>query len=319
MAIAKRTPRAGRRATETKRAPKRKSSAAKSKANESAPAKKPQRTKAVRTRTSRRREVIDEEALLSLSSEELVRRWLKSRRTEWRDAVVERHLPDVVDVARSLGSRLPRSVDIDDLCNAGYSGLLRCLRTFDSSKGRSFVSYMRTRIYGAMVDELRAMDWLPRLMRSRIARRDEVFEELRQELGRDPNEAEVAKRLGISVEAYRRTCPPRGQSLPAGLLAGTESEFDRLDPNIVGLGVRGRVVGDEPHPLTSMYQQELIVRIQDLCSSTEWRLVELHYFEGLKLREVADRLELSPARICQLHMRVLQRLRERLREEAATI
>ena len=260
----------------------------------------------------------DADDVLALSSEELLRRWLESRDEGWRIVLVERHLPDVVETARCLSARLPRSVDVDDLCNAGYSGLLRCIETYDVSKGRSFLSYLRTRVYGAMVDELRAMDWLPRLMRSRLAQRDQLLERLRQDLGREPSEQEMAKGLGVSIETYRRSYPAVGSAVATSLVASSEQELDRLDASIVGLVSHGRAAS-ESHPLTAMYHQELMERIQKILTTTEWKLVDLHYFKGLKLRDVAGRLNLSPARICQIHGRVLVRLKERLREEAPTI
>lgn len=259
----------------------------------------------------------DPDDWLSLTSEELLTHYLRSRRDDLRNALVDRHLPDVAETARCLAARLPKSVDIEDLCNAGYSGLLRSFETFDIAKGRTFLSYLRTRAYGSMVDELRAMDWLPRLMRSRLVQRDQVVETLKQDLGRDPSDEEVAGELGVDLATYRRSYP--SSAAGAAGIVSREHELDRLDGNIVGLGVHGSSANEEVHPLTPMYQQELIERIQELLTQTEWALVDFHYFQGLNLREVAARLSLSPARICQIHGHVLQRLKERLREEAPTI
>ncbi len=266
-----------------------------------------------------RQAVIDPEDLLLMPSEDLLRRWMRTRRTEWRDALVERHLPDVAEVARALYARLPRSVDVDDLCNAGYGGLLRCLETFNPKKGRSFVSYLKTRVYGAMVDELRAMDWLPRLMRSRLAQRDEVIEVLRQELGREPLEDEVADEIGVSLSVYRQCYPPLGVHPSAGFASAMDAEVEQLGAAIIAVGARGRGSDSDIHPLTSLYHRELLGRVEELCNATEWRLVDLHYLQGMKLRDVAIELRLSPARICQIHARVLQRLKDRLREEAVSI
>ncbi len=328
MAIAKKTPAAAERAR-AKRTTKAKAKSVKASAKrrriettevavEACP-KRARRAKVIRRLPAERCEFpTDPDALLSFASEELLARYLAKRDDAWRDALVERHLPDVVDTARCLIARLPRSVDVDDLCNAGYSGLLRCVETFRPEKGRSFLSYLKTRVYGAMVDELRAMDWLPRLMRSRLARRDQVADVLRQEFGREPSEDEIAASLDVSLEQYRRSYPSVAP-VPALFSTGSQQEFDQLDGSVVGIGAHAYGTANAAHPLTSMYQQELIERIHDLLSATEWQLVELHYFKGLKLREVAKRLRLSPARICQIHGQVLQRLKERLREEAATI
>lgn len=327
MALARKTPRTERRGRSQERKVDRSTNGRRKKdvvGRTSAPGRSGRGKNGVSRAPARKRRQRDElssdpDDWLSINSEDLLVHYLRFRRDDVREALVKRHLADVVDTARCLSARLPRSVDIDDLCNAGYSGLLRSIETFDAEKGRSFQSYLRTRVYGSMVDELRAMDWLPRLMRSRLARRDEVVESKRQELGRDPSEEEISQGLGVTLEQYRRSYPTVAPTLAAGLVSGTEQELDRLDANIVGLGIHGKGATEEAHPLTSMYQRELMARIQDLLTTTEWRLVELHYFRGLKLREVAKKLKLSPARICQIHGRVLQRLKERLREEAPTI
>ena len=236
-----------------------------------------------------------------------------------RQAIVERFLADVGDMARMLGSRMPRTVDTEDLCNAGYFGLLRCLDSYDPTKGRSFTSYMRQRVYGSMVDELRAMDWLPRLMRSRLAQRAQAVRVLTQEHGREPSETEIASHLGLSLDAYRRAYPASGSVQRTTLLGNSELDMEQLENVIVGIGGAGREAHDDAHPLTGLYHQELIERVRELLSDSEWRLVDLHYLQGRKLREVAEDLGLSPARICQIHHSVIQRLKERLRGEAFSI
>jgi len=259
----------------------------------------------------------DDVALEDLDGDQLIACYRKHRTEQWRDIVVERHLPDVVDLARTLSSRLPNSIDLDDLVNAGYSGLLRCLETFDPDKGRGFVSYMKQRVWGSMIDELRALDWLPRLMRSRLAHRDRIGQQLREELGRAPCDEEIADRLGVSLASYHRSFPAHVPFLGCGVLSGVENDLDRIEGSIVGFGASAH--NESPHPLTGLYHQELMERIQDLLNETEWDLVQLHYFEGLNLKTVAKRLSLSPARICQIHGRVLLRLKEKLREESVEV
>ncbi|MEZ5987944.1 MAG: sigma-70 family RNA polymerase sigma factor [Planctomycetota bacterium] len=253
-----------------------------------------------------------------LSSEQLFKLFQDTGDTAWRDALVERHLPQVLELARALQVRLPRSVHLEDLCNAGYWGLLRSLETYDPEKG-GFRVYLRIRVQGAMVDELRAMDWLPKLLRARIEHRNRVSERLRSELGREPTENELATELDVDLDRYRRSYPKEAPTVAWNILEGEDREQGGPDGKIVSLGLRGREAHGDDHPLNPMYRRELIARIQDLCTETEWSLVELHYFRGLKLREVAEELHLSPARICQIHGRVLQRLKERLREESHSI
>ncbi len=254
-----------------------------------------------------------------LSAEELVDLYYRSGSKRLRSAIVDRFLDDVAEIARGLMCRLPQSIDIEDLCNAGYSGLLRCLETFDPEHGRSFVSYMRQRVHGSMMDELRAMDWLPRLARARLAQKREARRELSQRLGREPRDAELAEQLGVEVEDLHRSYPGSLATARTSVVANTELDLESLDGSIVGVGILGKELHQTTHPLTEMYHQELVDRIRDLLSDTEWKLVELHYFKGLKLREVAKQLSLSPARICQIHHSVLERLKLRLREEAFSI
>lgn len=253
-----------------------------------------------------------------LASEQLLQLFRVSGDTRWRDEVVHRHLPDVAQLARILLQKLPKSVHFEDLCNAGQWGLLRCLDTYDPKKAR-FASYLKIRVYGAMIDELRALDWLPKLLRSRFEQRDRLLHRLRGDLGRQPTDEEMAEGLNVSLAVYRRSYPTQAPSIGSGILSGDDREFEGFDGKAVGFGLRGKDLFEEVHPLTPMYRRELIDRIHGLCSDTEWSLVELHYFQGLKLNEVAERLDLSPARICQIHGKILTRLKEKLQEESPQI
>gem|GEM_PF-231235 len=254
----------------------------------------------------------------SLSTEALLEAYQRTNQYEPRDVLVERFLDDVTDLARILHSRLPRSVDLDDLCTAGYSGLMRCLDTFNASKGRSFLSYFRLRVNGAMLDELRAMDWLPRLMRNRLAKRNRVAQELHHQYGRPPSDSEIALALGVDMDTYRRSYPSSAQQVSAGVFSGNEEELDRIEATIIDYMGHSEWEEELHTPWNRIYHQELMHRIEDLLSETEWALVELHYFEGLCLRDVAKRLKLSAARICQIHGKVLERLKDRLRGEGTS-
>ncbi len=280
------------------------------------------RTKARSSRgTSKGTSLPDEDGSVNWeewSTEELLATYQDTKDYEPRDVLVERYLDEVTELARILHSRLPRSVDLDDLCTAGYSGLMRCVDTFDATKGKSFLSYIRLRVNGAMLDELRAMDWLPRLMRSRLAKRNRVAQELHQKYGRPPADSEIALALGVDMETYRRSYPSSSQQVSAGVFSGNEEELDRIEATIIDY-IGHSEWEDELHtPWNRIYHQELMHRIEKLLSETEWALVELHYFEGLCLRDVAKRLGLSAARICQIHGKVLERLKDRLRGEGTS-
>lgn len=213
--------------------------------------------------------------------------------------VVERHRATVESMAASLASRLPRSVDVQDLVHAGLWGLMQAIDTYEPSRCDQFQAFMRIRVKGAMLDELRHMDFLPRLFRRRLRERDAVRQRLRMELEREPTDSELAAALGITEQALLRRCEPSVAATGEGD-AGGEDLFAQL--------------ADEAceSPIEQVTQKELLELIRQSLDPIEWRVLQLHYLEGLSGKQVARKLRLSASRICQIHGRVLDRLKARL-------
>jgi RNA polymerase sigma factor for flagellar operon FliA len=208
-------------------------------------------------------------------------------------------------MARSLVARLPRCVDVQDLVHAGLWGLVQAIEKFRPERGTDFLPFMRQRVRGAMLDELRTMDYLPRLWRWRQRTREAAIEDLRARLHRDPTDAEIAEALGISEDRLRSDFnAPVDVHRPGSRAFGFGADED--DPLEV-------VVDDRwERPFDALAGREMIERIRTSLQPIEWEVLKLHYLEGLSGKEVAQRLRLSASRICQIHARVLSRLKTRL-------
>src|SRR5687767_8460628 len=125
-------------------------------------------------------------------------------RKELRNALIEHYLPLVKYNGERIWSRLPDGVELDDLISAGIFGLMDAINAFDMNRGVKFETYCVPRIRGAMLDELRSMDWVPRLVRSKASKMEEARKSLEAALGRPPNADEMAARLGVSLEEFEQ-------------------------------------------------------------------------------------------------------------------
>ncbi|MGE3173568.1 MAG: sigma-70 family RNA polymerase sigma factor [Planctomycetota bacterium] len=243
------------------------------------------------------------------STEDLLRRYRRRRTTVLRDLLVERHRATVEAMARRLSARLPACVDSQDLVHAGIWGLMQAIDKFEPQRSEHFATFARIRVRGAMLDELRNMDFLPRLYRRRLRDREQALLRLRAELLRDPSDAELAAELGVSLETLQRSYVRRGEQHLFGHIPDDDdgSVWDSMD----------LLADDElESPIEAISRQELVAKIQENLQPMEWKVLQLHYLEGMSGKEVARRLRLSASRICQIHGRVLDRLKHRLRAAA---
>ena len=237
------------------------------------------------------------------TSEELLARYRRKPTPTLRNELIERHRPDVESIARVMAMRLPRSVDVDDLVHAGLWGLVQAIDKFRADHGAPFRPFMRPRVRGAMLDELRNMDFLPRLYRQRAREMDAATTRLRSRLGRDPSDAELAAELGVT-ESRLQTSYTRLRGL-MNREAVRENPGDGGDPF-------DRFADEEVEsPLDALNRQDLLAKIEASLQPLEWMVLRMHYLDGLSGKEVAARMRLSAARICQIHLRVLSRLKTR--------
>ena len=246
------------------------------------------------------------------SAADMERLWMKYKRTnrrKFRNALVEAYLPLVRSIARRIWVRLPDSVDLDDLVSAGTLGLIDAVQGFDLERGVCFKTYCVARVRGAILDDLRALDWAPRMVRSGTAKIEASTQTLGAKLGRAPGPEEIAEELGISVRRYETLL--RGAPLSAGPLSLDRDPFPNEDgrPRSVLDAIEDRKAMGPAEVTEKREFKELVTGV---LSDRERRILTMYYYHQLTMKEIGRHLELSESRVCQMHAHILKRLRMRL-------
>lgn len=230
-----------------------------------------------------------------------------------KNHLLAEHAPLVKRLAHQMKAKLPPSVEVDDLIQAGMIGLLDAVSRYEETHGAQFETYAVQRIRGAMLDELRSSDWLPRGMRQNMRRIEEAMSELQQRLGRPPNESEVAKQLKLSLVEYQDLLTEGG-----GHQLVYYEDFHDSDGHEHFLD---RYCSDDSDPLQALmntgFRQALIEAIEAL-PEREKILMGLYYEQEMNLKEIGAVMGVSESRVCQLHSQAISRLRSTLREQAWT-
>ena len=222
------------------------------------------------------------------------------------DDLVARHAPLVRRIANHLKARLPENVETDDLLQAGLMALLEAARNFEEKKGACFTTYAGIRVRGAMLDEVRAMNWTPRSVHRKQRKITKVMHGIEQSAGRAATAAEVAEGLGVSMDDYQRMI---ADSVGARLIS--------LDQLIDAESQSTRFTGSERDPADSAEQsafQAAVAEVIENLPEREALVMALYYTEELNLKEIGKVLEVSESRVCQIHGQALVRVRARLNE-----
>lgn len=213
---------------------------------------------------------------------------------------LRQYVPLVRRLAGRLINRLPANVEIDDLIQAGMLGLLTALSRFDASQGVPFEGYAVRRIHGAMLDELRAGDWMSRGQRRQRRGIDEAEERLRQRLGRRPTEGEMAAELGLPLAEYQEAVDTS---------RGTDFVYlDEVDEEI-------KVPDTATLAVDALEQAQIhaaVAHETSLLPEREQHVVAAYYAGGETLAAIGERLGVTESRVCQLHAQAVRRLRRRL-------
>jgi RNA polymerase sigma factor for flagellar operon FliA len=241
----------------------------------------------------------------------LWRAYWKSPNDQRRNRLVEAHQGLVRAVVQRFAQRLPRSVDRGDLETAANVGLMGAVASFDPARSVPFELYAETRVRGAVIDELRAQDWLPRPWRARLDLQKRTLEALRSELRREPADVEVASAMDLPFDEYELLFGTGLPGAPSGampLLENGEEPLSRLD----GVAdTRADQPGDE------LTRSELLRLVAQGMSEVEYRIVYLKYWEDLPMREIGELTRLSESRVCKIHAKLLERLKDRFRAQGS--
>jgi RNA polymerase sigma factor for flagellar operon FliA len=239
--------------------------------------------------------------------------WKSFRRRpcdENRNALVEAYQSLVRDVVRRFAARIPRTVDRGDLATAGNFGLIGAIESFDPGRNVRFEAYAELRIRGALLDELRNEDWVPRPWRARLEQQKRAFQELRSRLAREPFHDEIACELGLSLAEYEFLF---GVALP-GTPSGSMPYADDGEDSMPGLEVVPDTRLDLPGEVLT--RAELMRLVSQRMSELEYRIVYLKYWEELPMREIGQLTGLSESRVCKIHQKLMDRLKDRFRVQA---
>ncbi|MBB3661392.1 RNA polymerase sigma factor for flagellar operon FliA [Prauserella sediminis] len=232
-----------------------------------------------------------------------------------RDRLVLHYAPLVKYVAGRVGTGLPTHVDVADLIQSGIFGLVDAIEKFDPDRGLRFETYAMQRIRGAILDDLRSQDWVPRVVRSRAREVERTLERLGARLGRTPTDAEVAAELGISLgelhDLYGQLRLTSVVALETLVAAGRDSE-----------SVVESLPDDEAvDPAAVLVDRDNRKQLADAIAQLNERdriVVSLYYFESLTLAEIGKVLGVTESRVSQLHTRAVLRLRAKLQEQSGT-
>jgi RNA polymerase sigma factor for flagellar operon FliA len=230
-----------------------------------------------------------------------------TRTEKLRNQLMEHYLHLVKRLAQRIHTKLPKEVDLDDLISAGTFGLMYAVAAYDPGRAVKFETYCASRIRGAILDELRSWDWVPRLARLRAHKLVDATRQLQLELGREPSQEELATRLNVSEEELEKIsrdgCVTRIMPLcrPSDS-SGDESE--REVPVLEDKRSAERMRGMEREDLKSLISRGL--------SRAEQLIIVLYYFEQMTMKEIGSTLDLSESRVSQMHSMILARLQAQL-------
>lgn len=226
-------------------------------------------------------------------------------RTDNFDALVEEHASLVKRIAHHLMARMPSSVQVEDLIQAGVIGLLEAARNYDGGKGASFETYAGIRIRGAMIDEVRKGDWAPRSVHRNARRVADAISSVENRIGRDASDVDVAEHLGVDLDEYHSMLQDSSSSRLFSFdeLINTEDGVNEFIPS----------ADDSPQDQVQaeMLRADIAAEIRRL-PEREQLVLALYYDEELNLKEIGQVLGVSESRVSQIHSQAALRLRARL-------
>ena len=228
------------------------------------------------------------------------------------DQLIIEYSPLIRFIAQRLAMRLPPSVELDDLISAGVIGLIDALEKFNPGKETQFKTYAEIRIRGAMLDELRSQDWVPRSVRQKATQVSTAYAKIEQEIGRPASDEEVADEMGMGIDEFHEFLrQSSGQPiLSIEDLGGVGRDGDKRDLMEVIAGTKDT----DPETLARLQEiRTIIASAIDGLPEKERLVLSLYYYEDLTMKEIGEVLDITESRVSQIHTKCVLRLRARLR------
>jgi RNA polymerase sigma factor for flagellar operon FliA len=240
--------------------------------------------------------------------------WIKYKASpseQLRNVLMESYLHLVRYNAERIHVKLPDEVELDDLMSSGIFGLMDAIDAFDLDRGVKFETYCAPRIRGAILDELRSMDWVPRLVRSRAHKLESATKQLEVELGRSPTGEEIARRLRIPMDEFEKIAK---DASAVGLVSLSRKWFETdSNKDVREIDVLEDKKGADP--VREIQRKDLKELITKGLSRAERLIIILYYFEEMTMKEIGATLDLSESRVSQMHSSILARLKAQMQEK----
>ena len=232
--------------------------------------------------------------------------------TENREEVIIQYSPMIKYVANRIAMRLPPHIEVDDLISVGVLGLMDAISKYDSSRGAKFKTYAEFRVRGAILDELRSLDWVPRSIRQKASQVDKVVQGLQAKLRRTPEDEEVAQEMGLSLDQFHETLNET-KSIPIFSLEDLGIAKESGDQQSLLDCLAGKADADPQTQVRLVELKEIIAKAIDALPEKERLMVSLYYYEELTMKEIGAVLDITESRVSQIHSKAVYRLRTKLK------
>jgi len=241
-------------------------------------------------------------------NEALWRRYAVTRDPELRNRLMEQYLPVVAFIAERLLLTLPRSIDVEDLKSAGYFGLMDAIDGFELERGIKFKTYCSNRVRGAILDELRSQDWVPRLVRLKGHQVQRAQAALEARFGRSPTHAEMADELALPLAEYLDlTDEAKAHTVRSLSETWDDGSGDQAVEKIDF--IRDSRAAD---PAELLNQDDVMRAIIRSLNRKEKQIILMYYRDGLTMKQIGSVLQLTESRVCQIHSNVMKKLKLQL-------
>lgn len=227
-----------------------------------------------------------------------------------KDELILEYSPLIRFIAQKIAIRLPSNIELDDLISSGVIGLMDAIEKYDPTRDNKFKTYAEFRIRGAILDELRAQDWVPRSVRDKAKLLDRTQVELESELGRAPTEEEVSEKLNISVDEYYDLI---NQVKPVSIMSiDDQPGFSNSDKKSIMNLLEGCRIHNPHVQLNIKSVKEVVAKSIEDLPERQRLVLSLYYYEDLNLKEIGKILRVTESRVSQLHAQAISRLRSKL-------